>query len=134
MGWQYAHVSWLALATETHKIGKPPEGDGWIRNKLAGQNGFDVSVPSWSDGSIVHRRVYWRRRMPGVRRPHPKQSIVVSRRPWFVGSVIPYERLCEIGVMARVNDTATPGVPYPSSPASVERFAAGRTTAEIGST
>lgn len=89
MDWQYGLVHWLALAEELVPEKAPPAGEGWELNTDIGDGGHVVKVPTWSDGSIVQHRVYWRRSSPGMRHWMPAAFVRECRRPWWIGSKVP---------------------------------------------
>jgi len=87
--WQYGVVHWLALVEEPLLSQVRPAGDGWVLNTDMGDGGHVVTLPTWSDGSIVQHGFYWRRSSPGMRGWMPKAHVQECRRPWWMGSKVP---------------------------------------------
>ncbi|MGW6277725.1 hypothetical protein [Kribbella sp. NPDC055071] len=98
--WQYGIVWRLALADEPHLPDEPPAGSGWILDTLRDGGVRTVSVPAWSDGSIVLQRTRWRREAPGMRQWLPRSTVCEDRRPWWLGSRIPDRLYAELGELA----------------------------------
>lgn len=65
-GWQYCTVWRQVAADAPFDLDEPPAGTGWVVNEdKAG--GREVTVPVWSDGSVVFQRRYWRRPVAGMK-------------------------------------------------------------------
>lgn len=77
LDWQYAHVWRQARDTDPHPVLGPPESDGWELNVDCGDSGQVVTVPSWSDGTVVFQATRWRRRYPGMTNAHPQRTVHV---------------------------------------------------------
>jgi len=66
--WQYAVVWRFAAEGDPVELDDPPtEGTGWERNIDRADDGREVTVPRWSDGSKVMHLSYWRRKSPGTK-------------------------------------------------------------------
>lgn len=79
-GFQYAQVWRFARDTDKLPVLGPPEGDGWVVNLDYENLGLEVSVPSWSDGSIVQQCTHWRREYKGMSRVRVDQTVHVQVR------------------------------------------------------
>lgn len=80
MDWQYAIVWRQARDTDPHPVLGPPEIDGnnrWEINTDCGEQGQVVTVPSWSEGSIVFQSTRWRRVYRGMTNAHPRRVVHV---------------------------------------------------------
>lgn len=80
-GWQYATV-WCQIPKGTpvdDLLKQPPAGTGWELNTDYGDDGRTTTIPTWSDGSIVHEAAHWRRRSKTTRRGHPGAQIHEQR-------------------------------------------------------
>lgn len=79
--WQYATVFRESYpGAPVGNVAEPPEGDGWELNTELGRGGFETITPSWSDGSKVHVKSHWRRRVPGMV-PYARQAHLSVLRP-----------------------------------------------------
>lgn len=81
-GWQYATV-WCQVPKGTcvdRLLEQPPTGAGWELNLDFGEDGYTTTVPTWSDGSVVHLAAHWRRPSKAVRRGTPNAHIHEQRQ------------------------------------------------------
>lgn len=77
---EYATVWRQAKADDRFDLADPPDGEGWEVNVDKGEQGAEVTVPRWSDGTVVHQKMYWRRESKGMEpwRPAANRS---EKRP-----------------------------------------------------
>lgn len=59
-GFQYCTVWRQAKNGDPFDLADPPDGEGWEVN-VDREGGSQVTVPRWSDGTVVHQAMYWRR-------------------------------------------------------------------------
>lgn len=78
-GFEYATVWRQAKASDPFDLMDPPDGDGWEVNIDRGERGAQVTVPRWSDGSVVHQAMYWRRESKGMEPWMPAANRSVRR-------------------------------------------------------
>lgn len=76
---EYATVWRQAKAGDPFDLMDPPDGDGWEVNVDKGDQGAEVVLPRWSDGTVVHQKMYWRREAKGTEPWHPKAHRSVQR-------------------------------------------------------
>lgn len=79
-GWQYATVWRFAGPADPINMPDPPDGEGWEINVDRGEDGAQVTVPRWSDGSRVMQHVYWRRESKGME-PWMLKAHINEQRP-----------------------------------------------------
>lgn len=73
-GWQYCRVWRFARPTDDHPKLNPSDGV-WQLNTAVGSHGFSVTVPAWSDGSVVMQKTHWRRRHAGILKKHLAEQV-----------------------------------------------------------
>ena len=75
-GWQYCRVWRFARPDDPHPVLGPPAGEGWEQNLCVGDDsGRSVTVPVWSDGSVVMQKTHWRREYRGVVKRHLSEQV-----------------------------------------------------------
>lgn len=73
-GWQYCRAWRYARPTDPHPKLQPSEGE-WQLNDVYGDSGLSVTVPAWSDGSIVMQKTHWRRKHVGILNKHISEQV-----------------------------------------------------------
>jgi len=67
-GWQYCRVWRFARPDDPHPKLQPSEGEWELNGECGspGMRGRSVTVPVWSDGSVVMQKTHWRRKHVGI--------------------------------------------------------------------
>ena len=73
-GWQYLRVWRFARPDDPHPVLRPSEGE-WAINWECGKGGQSVTVPAWSDGSVVMQKTHWRRKYSGISRKQLAEQV-----------------------------------------------------------
>lgn len=77
-GWQYCTVWRQAKNGDPFDLAGPPDGEGWEVN-VDREGGSRITVPRWSDGTVVHQAMYWRRPVKDMQPWHHRASISEKR-------------------------------------------------------